>query len=211
MRRLPLRSRASPGLVASSGCCGLPLIYCSSFTSFGFFCSCILGAAAALLSYMICQPASPASMSMYMLCRLGIAVTWYCSLLLTSLNGWDGNKYLRCAPAIGSPPRPCGATCVACSVPHQSVADQDAHLPTGSRCHCGTCVQSKLCSSAIGIWTPLRRYRDLSYSIWGPFGFYATILFQQARRRPHLSPAAPTRSCPSTYVMCMWTRGRHHG
>ena len=23
------------------------------------------------------------------------------------------------------------------------------------------------------------RYRDLSYSIWGPFGFYATILFQQ--------------------------------
>ena len=23
------------------------------------------------------------------------------------------------------------------------------------------------------------RYRDLSYSIWGPFGFYATIFFQQ--------------------------------
>lgn len=48
---------------------------------------------------------------------LGIAVTWYCSLLLASLNGWDGNRYLR--------------------------------------------------------------YRDLSYSIWGPFGFYSTILFQQ--------------------------------
>ncbi len=24
-----------------------------------------------------------------------------------------------------------------------------------------------------------RRYRDLSYSIWGPFGFWATVLFQQ--------------------------------
>lgn len=48
---------------------------------------------------------------------LGIAVTWYCSLLLASLNGWDGNRYLR--------------------------------------------------------------YRDLSYSIWGPFGFYATVFFQQ--------------------------------
>lgn len=48
---------------------------------------------------------------------VGIAVTWYCSILLSSLDQWDGERYVR--------------------------------------------------------------YRDLSRSIWGPWGYYSTILFQQ--------------------------------
>ena len=48
---------------------------------------------------------------------VGIAVTWYCSILLSSLDQWDGERYVR--------------------------------------------------------------YRDLSASIWGPWGYYGTVIFQQ--------------------------------
>jgi hypothetical protein len=130
---------------------------------------------------------------------MGIAVTWYCSLLLTSLNGWDGNKYLRCAQAIDFPPCPCSTACVARTFGSDQKRSCMAKPSVQHTWRSPSLIQPGVANSC----TCVRRYRDLSYSIWGPFGFYATILFQQACCELHLCSAAPIRSSPSRHVMCV--------
>lgn len=117
--------------------------------------------------------------------RLGIAVTWYCSLLLASLNGWDGNHYLRS-----------GAFSWSCTLAVARVLckRERRHSVSPSRTAASDQPDSEC------VWAT-HRYRDLSYSIWGPFGFYATVLFQQVGCIVGSDPAVKCR--PTADAVCL--------